>query len=314
MGVKPETIQIKIPVRIVERLPSEGRKWGLLGILGIKHWLGPIDDRLRSGMLPYGLSGLMVGAAMVFFAYIGFDSISTHAEEARRPSRDVPLGILLSLAVCTILYILVSAVITGMEPYPEIDPGAAVASAFRRRGEVENSRLLHAAAGLIATGALAGMTSVLLVTFQSQARVFLAMARDGLLSPYIFAAIHPRFRTPHRSTILTGIVISLVSGFTPIRMLEEMVNIGTLMAFVLVCASVLILRVSRPEVERPFHCPLLFVVAPLGIFVNVLLMLFLPIDTWIRLAVWLALGLVIYFVYGRRHSVLAATLTREEHA
>jgi APA family basic amino acid/polyamine antiporter len=132
-----------------------------------------------------------------------------------------------------------------------------------------------------------------------------------LLPPGIFAAIHPRFRTPHRSTILTGIVICIVSGFTPIRMLEEMVNIGTLMAFVLVCASVLILRWTRPEVERPFRCPALYVVAPLGIFVNVLLMLFLPIDTWFRLAVWLTLGLVIYFSYGRRHSVLGHELERQ---
>jgi APA family basic amino acid/polyamine antiporter len=253
----------------------------------------------------------MVGAALVFFAYIGFDAISTHAEEAKNPQRDVPLGILLSLSVCTLFYILVSGVITGMEPYPEIDTGAAVAAAFRKRATIDQSIALKAAAGVIATGALAGMTSVLLVTFQSQARVFLAIARDGLLPSGIFAAIHPRFRTPHRSTILTGVVICIVSGFTPIRMLEEMVNIGTLMAFVLVCASVLILRWTRPEVERPFRCPALFVVAPLGIFVNVLLMLFLPIDTWFRLAAWLALGLVIYFTYGRRHSVLGHELERQ---
>ncbi len=295
----------------VSKLPSEGRKWGLLGFLGIKHWLQPIDDRWRSSFLPYGLSGLMVGAALVFFAYIGFDAISTHAEEAKNPQRDVPLGILLSLSVCTLFYILVSGVITGMEPYPEIDTGAAVAAAFRKRAHIDQSIALKAAAGIIATGALAGMTSVLLVTFQSQARVFLAIARDGLLPPGIFAAIHPRFRTPHRSTILTGIVICVVSGFTPIRMLEEMVNIGTLMAFVLVCASVLVLRWTRPEVERPFRCPALFVVAPLGICVNVLLMLFLPIDTWFRLAAWLTLGLVIYFSYGRKHSVLGHELERQ---
>jgi APA family basic amino acid/polyamine antiporter len=295
----------------VAKLVSEGNKWGLLALLGIKHWLQPLDDSMRSGFLPFGLSGLMVGAALVFFAYIGFDAISTHAEEARRPQRDVPLGILLSLAVCTLLYILVSGVITGMEPYPGIDTKAAVAAAFRKRAEVEHSGLLSSAAGIIALGALAGMTSVLLVTFQSQARVFLAISRDGLLPSSIFAAIHPRFRTPHRSTLLTGGIICLVAALTPIKNLEQMVNIGTLMAFALVCASVLILRFTRPDAERPFHCPWIYVVAPLGIAINLLLMLFLPLETWVRLAVWLALGLVIYFSYGRRHSVLGHELQRQ---
>lgn len=294
-----------------DKLVSEGNKWGLLALLGIKHWLEPLDDQMRSSFFPFGLSGLMVGAALVFFAYIGFDAISTHAEEAKRPQRDVPLGILLSLALCTLLYILVSGVITGMEPYPGIDTKAAVAAAFRKRAEVEQSGLLSSAAGLIALGALAGMTSVLLVTFQSQARVFLAIARDGLLPPSIFAAIHPRFRTPHRSTLLTGGIICLVAALTPIKNLEQMVNIGTLMAFVLVCASVLILRITRPDAERPFRCPAVFVMAPLGIGVNLLLMLFLPLETWVRLAVWLLLGLVIYFTYGRRHSVLGHELQRQ---
>jgi APA family basic amino acid/polyamine antiporter len=295
----------------ITKLPSEGSKWGLLAVLGIKRWLQPLDDRLRSPFMPYGLSGLMVGAALVFFAYIGFDAISTHAEEAKKPQRDMPLGILLSLSVCTVLYILVSGVITGMEPYPGIDTNAAVAAAFRKKAEAEKSGLLTSAAAIIALGALAGMTSVLLVTFQSQARVFLAISRDGLLPPSIFAAIHPRFRTPHRSTLLTGAIICLVAALTPIRNLEQMVNIGTLMAFVLVCASVLILRITRPGVHRPFHCPWLYAVAPLGIAVNLLLMLFLPLETWVRLAVWLALGLVIYFGYGRRHSLLGHELQRQ---
>ena len=297
--------------QIVEKLPAEGQKWGLLGVLGIKHWLLPIDNGLRSSFFPYGLSGLMVGAALVFFAYIGFDSISTHSEEARNPQRDVPLGILLSLVVCTALYMAVSAVISGMEPYPTIDPDAAVAAAFRRRAEVEQSWWLNKSAAIIALGALAGMTSVLLVTFLSQARIFLAMSRDGLLPPSIFAAIHPKFRTPHRSTILTGVIICLVGALTPIRKLEEMVSIGTLMAFVLVCASVLILRVKRPEVKRPFKTPLIWIVAPAGILVNLSLMLFLPVDTWLRLAVWLAIGLAIYFGYGQRHSVLGRQLQHE---
>lgn len=288
----------------VSELPSEAQKWGLLGVLGFKQLLKPIDDRMRSSFLPYGLSGLMVGAALVFFAYIGFDSISTHSEEAKNPQRDVPIGILASLVVCTLLYMAVSAVISGMEPYPQIDTNAAVAAAFRRQGEISGSKSLSASAGFISTGALAGMTSVLLVTFLSQARIFLAMSRDGLLPPSIFAVIHPRFRTPHRSTILTGALVSLIAGFTPIKMLEEMVSIGTLMAFALVCASVIILRLKRPETPRPFRCPWVYLVAPAGIAVNLLLMLFLPVETWLRLAIWLALGLAIYFFYGQRHSQL----------
>jgi APA family basic amino acid/polyamine antiporter len=191
-----------------------------------------------------------------------------------------------------------------MEPYPQIDVEAAVAASFRRLSEQHDSVLLRASAALISAGALAGMTSVLLVTFLSQARVFLAMARDGLL-PKLFGTVHATLRTPHLSTMLTGGIICVVAAFTPIVKLEEMVNIGTLMAFVIVCASVLILRWQRPDVERPFRCPLVYVVAPLGILVNGTMMLFLPIDTWIRLVVWLLAGLAIYLFYGQRHSVLA---------
>jgi APA family basic amino acid/polyamine antiporter len=295
----------------IRRLPNELKKWGLLGAFGIKDWLKPLDEACRSPFLPYGFSGLMAGAALVFFAYIGFDSISTHSEEAIRPQRDVPIGILVSLGLCTVLYILMAGVITGMEPYWQIDTGAAVAAAFRKRAEIEKSPLLQGSAWIIATGALAGMTSVLLVIFLSQARVFLAMARDGLLPHSIFGVVHERFRTPHRSTMLTGAFIALTAGFLPVRLLEEMVNIGTLLAFVLVCASVLVLRISRPNAERPFRCPALFVVAPLGILVNLAMMMFLPLDTWIRLAVWLALGLVIYFLYGLHHSTLGRNLVRE---
>lgn len=300
-----------VEVKNVQALPDEARKWGLLALLGLKHWLEPLDDAVRNPFMPYGFSGIMLGAALVFFAYIGFDSISTHSEEAIHPQRDVPFGIIVSLVVCTAMYLLVSAVITGMEPYPKIDTNAAVAAAFRRLAEKENSFLLRASAGLIATGALAGMTSVILVSFLSQARIFLAMARDGLLPKRIFAAVHERFQTPHRSTILMGIVASLAAGFLPIRALEEMVNIGTLLAFVMVCASVLMLRLTRPDVARPFRCPAVYVVAPLGIFVNVTMMLFLPLDTWLRLVIWLALGLAIYFLYGIRHSTLQHHLQRE---
>jgi APA family basic amino acid/polyamine antiporter len=246
----------------------------------------------------------MLGAAIVFFAFIGFDSISAHSEEAKKPQRDVPVGIIASLVLCTVLYLLVSATITGMERYPDIDTNAAIASAFRKRAEVDQNPMLKAAAGLIATGALAGMTSVLLITFLSQARIFLAMARDGLLPASVFAAIHPKFRTPHISTMLTGGVICIVAAFTPIEKLEEMVNIGTLLAFVIVCAAVLILRIKRPDAHRPFRAPLLYVLAPLGILVNFIMMLFLPIDTWLRLVIWLVIGLVIYFSYGMSRSVL----------
>jgi amino acid transporter len=291
-------------------------KWGMLGQLGLNKALERIDDSVRTPFIPYGLSGIMLGAAIVFFAYIGFDAISTHAEEARKPQRDVPIGILASLGICTVLYIAVSAVITGMEPYPDIDRKAAVAAAFRHEAEAaelrgEGSILLRAAGGLIATGALAGLTSVLLITFLSQARIFLAMARDGLLPPRIFAAIHPRFRTPHLSTMLTGGTICVVAAFTPIADLELMVNIGTLMAFVIVCAAVLILRINRPEAHRPFRCPAVYVVAPLGILANLGLMLFLPPITWLRLLGWLVIGLCIYFGYGMRRSIMAPALEKE---
>jgi APA family basic amino acid/polyamine antiporter len=253
----------------------------------------------------------MVAAAAVFFAYIGFDSISTHAEEARLPQRDVPFGILASLAICTLLYFGVSAVITGMEPYPQIDRHAAIAAAFRKLAVQEQSIWLRLSAFLIATGALAGMTSVLLITFLSQARIFLAMARDGLLPQSIFGAIHPRFRTPHVSTILTGVLMTVVTAFTPIGVLFEMVNIGTLLAFAIVCASVWLLRMKRPDAERPFRCPFVHVLAPLGVVVNVIMMLFLPWQTWVRLVGWLAIGLVIYFCYGWRHSLLGRRLATE---
>ena len=288
----------------VAALPDEMSRWGLLGPLGIKNLLQPLDARLRSPFLPYGVSGMMFGASIVFFAFIGFDSISTHAEEAVNPQRDVPLAILASLILCTLLYVLVSGVITGMEPYPQIDPDAAVASAFRKQAEKSQSFWLRCSTALIAAGALAGMTSVLLVTFLSQARVFLAMARDGLLPRSMFARLHPRYQTPHRATILVGGLMAVAAGFLPIRMLEEMVSIGTLLAFAFVCMAVLILRITRPDAVRPFRCPAVMVVAPLGILVTITLMLFLPLDTWGRLVIWLVIGLVIYLFYGRRHSLL----------
>jgi amino acid transporter len=281
------------------------KKWGLLAKLGLNKSLTKIDDSVRSNYFPYGFSGMMLGASLVFFAFIGFDSISTHAEEAIRPSRDVPLSIIASLLLCTLLYIAVSSIITGMVPYPYIDDDAAVASAFRQLSDADNgNKLLRASAALISAGGLAGLTSVMLITFLSQARIFLAMARDRLLPPSIFGTVHPKFKTPHVSTILTGIVICAVGAFTPIEDLEAMVNIGTLFAFVVVCAAVLLLRIRRPEEARPFRCPALFLVAPFGILVNMTMMLFLPVETWLRLIIWLAIGLVIYGTYGYWRSSL----------
>jgi amino acid transporter len=297
------------------RMEEQGQKkavesWGLLGTLGLNRWLTPIDDATRSPFLPYGFSGIMLGAAIVFFAFIGFDSISTHSEEARNPQRDVPIGILFSLLLCTVLYIAVAAVITGMVPYPEIDVKAPIANAFAQEAAAHNNNWLRGATVLIAAGGLAGMTSVLLVLFLSQARVFMAMSRDGLL-PKVFSTVHPKFQTPHIATMVTGVFIAVTAGFTPIKTLHEMVNIGTLLAFVMVCAAVFLLRFQRPQATRPFRCPMIYLVAPAGILVNVLMMLFLPVDSWLRLVVWLAAGMVIYFVYSQRHSHLAKHLMQE---
>jgi APA family basic amino acid/polyamine antiporter len=282
--------------------------WGVLGIIGLRSVLLGVDDSTRSPFMPYGISGLMLGASLVFFAFIGFDSISTHSEEAKKPQRDVPLAIIASLVLCTFLYVSMAVVIVGMEPYPTIDTKAAVASAFREYGEATGSHALRASGGLIAAGALAGMTSVILITFLSQARVFLAMARDGLLPRRIFASVHPRFKTPHISTMLVGFVTACLAAFTPAYELENMVNIGTLFAFVVVCAAVLILRIRRPDAERPFKCPVVFIVAPLGILVNVTMMLFLPLHAWLRLLIWLGIGMVIYVTYGYWNSRLGKRL------
>ncbi|MGE3178948.1 MAG: amino acid permease, partial [Vicinamibacterales bacterium] len=209
--------------------------------------------------------GMLAGAAIVFFAYIGFDSVSTHAEEARNPSRDVPIGIIVSLVLCTALYIAVAAVLTGMVRYTDINIDAPVSDAFRQAG-------LPWAELLISVGAIAGITSVLLVMMLSQPRVFLAMARDGLLPIGFFGAVHPTFRTPWKSTILTGISVATMAAFLPLRILAELVNIGTLLAFVIVCAAVLVMRKTHPDVHRPFKAPLGPVVPVLGICSCLLLM------------------------------------------
>jgi basic amino acid/polyamine antiporter, APA family len=251
--------------------------------------------------------GALAGAAIIFFAYIGFDSVSTHAEEAKKPQRDVPIGIIASLIICTILYIAVSAIVTGMVRYDQIDINAPVADAFRQKG-------LPWAQRLIDVGAITGITSVLLVMMLSQPRVLLAMARDGLIPRSFFGAVHDKFRTPWKSTILTGIFVSVIAGFVPLRILAELTNIGTLLAFVIVCASVLVMRYKHPEAERPFRAPLVPLVPILGILSCLLLMFSLPPENWWRLIVWLLIGFLIYFCYGRRHSVLAKMRASERSA
>jgi len=242
--------------------------------------------------------GMLAGAAIIFFAYIGFDSVSTHAEEAKRPNKDVPIGIVASLLICTVLYIAVVAVLTGMVRYDQIDKGAGVSTAFSTVG-------LEWAKNLISVAGVAGITSVLLVMMLSAPRVFLAMARDGMVPASFFGAVHPKFRTPWKTTILIGCFVAVGAGLLPIDALLEMTNIGTLFAFAVVCTAVLIMRRAHPEAERPFRCPWVPLVPILGILCCLMLMLSLPAANWWRLFVWLGLGLVIYFAYSRHHSVMS---------
>ena len=263
-------------------------------------WTGiSIFGKTVAGMTGKGGAplGMFAGAAIMFFAYIGFDSVSTHAEEAKNPQRDVPIGIIASLLICTVLYIAVTVVLTGMVPCDKLDINAPVSNAFAQVG-LQWARLL------IALGAIVGITSVLLVLMLSQPRVLLAMARDGLVPESFFGAIHERFRTPWKSTILTGCVVATIAAFVPLRILAELVNIGTLLAFVIVCIAVLVMRRTHPEANRPFRCPWVPVVPILGVLMCVLLMFSLPSENWIRLFVWLLIGLVIYMFYGRHHSIM----------
>src|SRR6476620_3082640 len=245
--------------------------------------------------VPTGIGGVMSGAAIVFFAFIGFDAVSTTAEETKNPQRDMPIGIIASLIICTVLYVLMAGVITGMRKYTTYlgDP-AAVATAFAGRPW---------ATALISAGALAGITSVLLVFQLAQPRIFMAMARDGLLPRY-FAKIHPRFRTPHITTIWTGVAVGGVAMFTDIGSLADLTNIGTLFAFVLVCLGVIVLRRTNPVRPRPFRVPLVPLFPILGVIMCFALMFSLPLETWIRFCVGLGIGLAIYFFYGSSHSRL----------
>jgi APA family basic amino acid/polyamine antiporter len=248
-----------------------------------------------STFAPMGFSGIGAGAAYIFFAYIGFDAVSTTAQEAKNPQRDLPIGIIASLAVCTILYILVAAVLTGLVPWREINIEAPLAVAFLDRG-------LTKASYLITAGALAGLTSVMLVMLLGQTRVLYSMANDGLLPRKFFAAIHPKFRTPYKNTILVGLLAAVVGSTIPIDDIGRMVNIGTLLAFVIVCASILVLRKTNASQPRPFRTPWVPVVPLLGVLCNGYMMYKLGWINWARLIIWLGIGLVVYFAYSRKHS------------
>jgi len=245
----------------------------------------------------FGWSGVMAGAGVVFFAYIGFDAVSTAAQEAKNPQRDMPIGIIASLLICTVLYIIVSGIATGVMSYKDLnvpDPIAVVAD--------------HAGLGwmstLIKLGAIAGLSSVILVMLLGQSRVFWSMSKDGLL-PQFVNKIHPRFQTPYLTSIITGIFVALFSAVLTVREAASLVSIGTLLAFVIVSIGIMVLRVREPNLPRPFKTPAVFVVAPLGALSALYLMISLPSTTWIRLLVWFVIGIVFYFMYGVRHSRLA---------
>ncbi|WP_151769737.1 amino acid permease [Streptomyces abyssomicinicus] len=245
----------------------------------------------------FGVLGIFTAASVVFFAFIGFDVVATAAEETRNPQRDMPRGILGSLAICTALYVLVSIVVTGMQHYTRLSVDAPLAEAFKATGH-------PFFAGVISFGAAVGLITVCMILLLGQTRVFFAMSRDGLL-PRFFSHVHPRFKTPYRPTILLGVIIAVVAGFTRLAELAELVNIGTLFAFVVVALSVIILRRTRPDLPRAFRTPWVPVLPVVSVLASLWLMLNLPAETWIRFAVWMALGVVVYFAYGHRRSLLA---------
>jgi APA family basic amino acid/polyamine antiporter len=264
--------------------------------------VGYVNPANWSPFAPYGWSGIMTGAAVVFFAYIGFDAVSTTAEEAKNPSRDLPIGIIASLVICTLLYLIVAGILSGIVPVVQ----------YKNDVQFLNAPVGYAlavihkdwAAGLVSAGAVAGITSVLLVMLMSQPRIFFSMSRDQLL-PAGVSKVHPRFRTPYITTIITCVIVALVAGFVPIQILGEMTSIGTLFAFVIVSVAVPVLRAKRPEAPRPFKVPFGSVIPVLGAVSCVYLMVSLSVMTWVRFLVWLDLGMLIYWFYGRTHSSLA---------
>jgi basic amino acid/polyamine antiporter, APA family len=259
--------------------------------------VGHINVANWDSFLPFGWSGVMQGAALVFFAFIGFDAVSTAAEEAKNPQRDLPRGIIGSLLVCTALYVAVSALLTLIAPYRDLNVPSPVSEALLSIG-------VQWAAAVVAAGAIAGLTSVMLVSYYGQTRVFFAMARDGLL-PAFFGEVDQRTRTPVKIIAVCGGVMALLAGLVPLNEIAELVNIGTLAAFVLVCGGVVVLRYREPGLHRPFRTPASPLVPGLGVLFCLYLMLNLPLVTWLRFAIWMVVGLVIYFSYARRHSLLA---------
>jgi basic amino acid/polyamine antiporter, APA family len=254
----------------------------------------------------FGVGGIFAGAAIVFFAFIGFDIVATAAEETRNPKRDLPRGIIGSLVICTLLYVAVCLVVVGMQHYTKLSETAPLADAFRSVG-------LPVFSGVISVGALAGLTSVVLILLLGQSRVLFAMSRDRLLPPTL-ATVHPRWGTPYKLTLITGVIVAAMAGFIPLKTLADLVNIGTLFAFVLVSIAVWILRRSRPDLERSFRVPLMPVLPILSALASFYLMLNLPGETWIRFVIWMAIGLVVYAFYGRRSSRFATPGGREDAA
>jgi APA family basic amino acid/polyamine antiporter len=260
----------------------------------------------------YGFSGILTGAAVIFFAYIGFDAVSTAAQEAKNPQRDMPRAIIGALLVCTVLYILVSAIMVGLVPYAQLkeDPApiaTAITAAAQHAAEgTVIGFILRSFSMIIKLGAVLGLTSTMVVQIMGQPRIFYSMAKDGLL-PEWAAKIHPRFRTPHVTTMITGAIVAIMGALVPITMLGQLVNIGTLFAFVIVSVGIVVLRRTRPDLPRPFKVPFSPVVPILAALSSLYLMYGLPLDTWLRLIVWMAIGVAIYFAYGAKHSKLQTT-------
>ena len=272
--------------------------WYLLGHhdLAVKNW-APFIPANTGTYGEFGWSGIFKGAAVIFFAYIGFDAVSTAAQEAKNPQKDMPMGIVGSLLICTVLFITISVILTGMSKYTDLNNAAPVVNALQAAGAPLALRFV------VEIAAIAGLSSVILVMLMGQPRIFFSMANDGLL-PAFFAKVHPRFKTPYVTTIITGVLSAILGGLMPLSILGEMVSIGTLFAFVIVCISIIVLRKTRPDAPRPFRTPWVPLVPILGAGICLLQMYALPADTWWRLAIWMAIGIAIYFGYSRHHSKL----------
>ncbi|MFV0419446.1 MAG: amino acid permease [Dysgonomonas sp.] len=295
IGIKQSAIlnNVIVVVKVVAVLLFIG--FGI-AYISTDNWIPYIPEQTSPGH--FGWSGILRGAGVIFFAYIGFDAVSTAAQEAKNPQKDMPKGILYSLLICTILYVAVTAVLTGIVHYTELDHPAPIAYAVDKVGSA-----LQWLSPLIKIGAIAGLTSVVLVMMLGQSRIFYSMSKDGLL-PRFFSGIHKQYGTPYKSTILTGFASALIAGILPINILGELVSIGTLMAFVIVCISIIVLRKTQPNINRPFKTPLVPLVPILGAIICLAQMISLPWDTWLRLIAWMFIGFVIYFTYGIKHSKL----------